>query len=67
MKIVHVLITYMRLGNNKPSIISSHCPYSFLLLIELKNTFFVIVGALFLTLNNIQVAAALHNYTAKDH
>ena len=48
---------YMR---KKPSFISSHYPYSFLLLIELKYDFFVIVGALFLAVNNTQSAAALH-------
>ena len=46
--------------NNKPSFISSQCPYSFLLLIELKYNFFVIVGALFLAVNDTQFAAALH-------
>ena len=51
---------YMRLGNKKPSFISSHYPYSFLLLIELKYDFFVIVGPLFLAVNNTQSAAALH-------
>ena len=45
---------YMRLGDNKPTFISSHCPYSFLLLIELKYNFLVIVGALFLAVNNTQ-------------
>ena len=57
---------YMRLGDNKLSFISFHCPYSFLLLIELKYNFFMTVGALFLTVNNIQFAAALHNYTANQ-
>ena len=60
------MFSLYEIGDNKPSFISFHCPYSFLLLIELKYKFFVIVGAFFLTVNNIQFAAALHNYTANQ-